>query len=363
MEFEYLNFNGRLVLNPSDFILRFENKENLRVYEKTYFEHDFADYLPLGGIDFAGRALSWCFSNDKKNPDLEISNFTNTASQVMFLLTYKNPLLSNPIQFGFKIPAVRKENGGADIEDMNRRMKAMGDTLDKRMRQLETTLSVVESLKSKTQELEERCGAHVVIPSCDYAIPADTISLKLVRINTADMGNWWYSSFPNMGFQRSCGCGGHGNMSGNNPFKSPHCNCNMQVNYETNAYTFTTLRKLNNLKYLKYCTHLVLGGVSDVQDFSPIGEMKNLRNLTICSSRNFDRNNNQNINAGNNPVLRDISWIRNLKNLTDISFVGCSQLTDISPLKDLPNLTNLDIRETGVKNTEFLVNGRLTIKK
>jgi hypothetical protein len=72
----------------------------------------------------------------------------------------------------------------------------------------------------------------------------------------------------------------------------------------------------------------------------------------------------QNItSAGQYPCIKDISWITSLKKLQNISFRGCSRLVDITPLKQLPNLKTLDIRETGVKNTDFLTHSGLTITK
>ena len=50
MEFKTGNYNTRLILNPTDLILRLEHNENHRVYERTFFERDFADFIVLGGI-------------------------------------------------------------------------------------------------------------------------------------------------------------------------------------------------------------------------------------------------------------------------------------------------------------------------
>ena len=41
MEFKTGSYNTRLILNPTDIILRFEHSETHRVYERTFFERDF----------------------------------------------------------------------------------------------------------------------------------------------------------------------------------------------------------------------------------------------------------------------------------------------------------------------------------
>jgi hypothetical protein len=56
MEFTAGEFNVRLILNPTDFILRFEHSDTHRVYERTFFERDFIDYNVLGGLEFVGKA-------------------------------------------------------------------------------------------------------------------------------------------------------------------------------------------------------------------------------------------------------------------------------------------------------------------
>ena len=66
---------------------------------------------------------------------------------------------------------------------------------------------------------------------------------------------------------------------------------------------------------------------------------------------------------GSRPVINSVSWISELKNLQTVSFLGCSSLVDIRPIADLPRLSTLDIRETGVKNTSFLTSSSLTITK
>jgi Leucine-rich repeat (LRR) protein len=70
----------------------------------------------------------------------------------------------------------------------------------------------------------------------------------------------------------------------------------------------------------------------------------------------------QNTPKDSHPNLQNISWISNLKNLKSVSFQGCGTLSEISPIKELPNLTKLNVKNTSVKNTAFLANPKLTIQ-
>ena len=96
-----------------------------------------------------------------------------------------------------------------------------------------------------------------------------------------------------------------------------------------------------------------------------LSDLKNLNTLNIIA--NFSTQNPITISNPNyiikdsNFQLTDISWISNLKNLQNVSFRGCTNLVNVGPIKDLPNLKELDLRDTGVKNTGFLASSTLKI--
>jgi len=149
------------------------------------------------------------------------------------------------------------------------------------------------------------------------------------------------------------------------PFGNPQAGCNQ--NWEPHPHTYVVVQAVNNLsnlKFLKHCTQLILSGLNEVRDYSPLGEMTQLTHLTIVSSRHFHWNNSATYpNQGNNPILTDIKWITKLKNLHSLTLLGCNSLSDITPLKELTNLRELDIRETAVRNSDFLTNPHLKITK
>lgn len=359
MEFSYTNFNGRLILNPNDFILRFEEKENYRIYERIFLDRDFVEYLAIGGINFVSAAISLLFSDsDKaKSNGLIIKDFTSNSNMIAFKLVYTNAVIVDPIVIPFQICAIRKEDAGVDLEDVNRRMKSLMSSFEKRMLEME----------SKVLELTERCGDSITISGCEYAIPIHTTTLKLVRNNCGDWDNHFYSCiFPHKNF-----CVPDGNKFTNQASSTTwQWVQNGTITLYDSPFTYSILNTnvkicLKNIKYLKNCQWLMLCGLSVIQDYSAIGNLTELQTLIICSSRETSNpiRANQQVEHSNDCQLKDISWIRNLKKLTTVKFMGCSQLTDITPLKDLPNLTTLDIRGTGVKNSDFLTNGKLTITK
>jgi hypothetical protein len=349
MDFTYNNYSGKLVLNPTDFIIHFEHNKNGRCYERTFFDRDFTEYLVLGGIEFIQKALLLFFKENSEG--LLISDWKETTNEIQFKLIYKTNILPKEIEIEFLIPAIRKNSTSPDLE-----------TLEKKIASLTKLVSGLSGISDRVKELEDRCGDTIVLPGCDYAIPTDITSLTLVLNNTEvqvnDSGNL-HSSYYN-GFYSNITI--HNNISISTPTGTWQKN-------STPTYVFNSLKNISNIKYLKNLTSLSIWGGSELTDFSILKELKKLTELNICSARrsvhesNHMYNRMKPQNAGNNPQLKDISWIKDLTNLTTVSFLGCSSLIDITPLKKVTSLAKLDIRETGVKNTDFLTNAGLTIVK
>lgn len=361
MEFQYTDYLVRITLNPVDVIVRFEHNTNFRAYEQTFFERDFPEAGLLGGLEFLGKALTSAFKQQKPG-ELTIEEFKASNSSISFDLTINNPLFVNAISFPIELQALRKESGNVDMNVLNRKVKEMNDSLEPRLAKLqaalETRLAIVDSLTVRLKEMEDRCGNHIVLPGCDYAISATLTSLSLIRNNTfLPSGSCFSSICPGMAVNTS-----NTNFDPCQPFRNDQAGINHHMRLwapNPGSYVHTGLSSLDNLKYMKNCQVLVLSGTSEVRDYSPIGQMVSLTNLTIVSSRGP----NGTSNSGNNPVLTDIKWIKNLKHLQSLTLLGCSSLSDITPLKDLPNLRELDIRETAVRNTDFLINPNLKITK
>ncbi len=399
MEFVFSEYSGRLVLNPTDTILQLEHTKNGRMYEQTFFDRDFPEVNQLGGLEFVSRLLSSVFWPEKKHPGVSITLRNQTPAEVTFVLNYYPPLLVKPIELMLTLPASRRPTGSADVHELNKKLKETAgkvETLETTVKQLvpktesletkfcSTLEKSLESLISRIKELEERSGDFIVLPGCDYAVPTSLTYLKLVRSGTATLDNYYYSSaYPHM----KCPFNQNLNVS-SNPFNTNY------ANWQPDPNTFAIgivqekrggqmaiggrltpipyLNPIKNLKYIKNLSYLTIAGMplSDT-DCSIFQYLPNLTGLTISGSRKVcyppqtphTPTNMENTEMPGTPTITHLNWITNLKHLQTLVLVGCKNLSDISALKDLPNLKELDIRETAVKNTDFLTSSQLKITK
>jgi len=354
MEFTAGEFNVRLILNPTDFILRFEHSETHRIYERTFFERDFIDYLILGGLEFVARLLragidaSVGHSHVKNKTEFEV-----TPAEINIKVPFNNGYSSKALMVEFRVPAIRREKGGADIQDMSMRLKKM-----------EEAMALCKTLYTRIEELEARCGDTITLPGCDYAIPVDVSQLILVLNNSMlPDGRRFSSWYPGMYHQHHYGWGEY---TLTNPVTHPNQGTNPTWNLlppHEKAYTFHKHLSLKNLKYLKRLTHLTICGSSESSKYETIGELQTLQELKIIPNMQSQQVNGQwqYTPRDSSPNLQNISWISNLKNLRSVSFQGCANLLDISAIKELSHLTELNVKNTQVKNTAFLINPKLTI--
>ena len=369
MELQYQGYIVTLTFNPTDTIMRFEHKETYRIYEQTFFDRDFPLASGLGGIEFVNKLVIQALDYNPTN-ELYVPTFKDSPNSIDFTISYTPAYFIKAIEIDFHLPAVRKETGKTDVGMLNRKLKELSESIEPRVATLQTTLDsrlkVFEDMIPLLKELQERCGDTIVLPGCDFVIPTHLISITLIRNNTATVtGEYVSSLYPNMK------CAARNTQNWFIAFHQDYPFMNHQHGYN-NTWTpapgfiaHNGIKNIKNLKYLRNCTILTISGTSELTDYSPIGEMSWLTSLSIISARNATSNNGTPVysNAGNNPTLNNISWVKNLKNLTNLNLIGCSSLSDITPLKDLPSLRTLDIRETAVRNTDFLMNPNLTITK
>ena len=305
MEFKYTNYEVRLILNPSDIIVRFEHTSSHRIWEQTFTARDFIEFQSFGGVEFVGHILGLALKS--ASTELRIADLEESVSVLAFSLIYTNTVLPKPVSIRLSLNAVRKASAGADIEAMNRKLNMLMD---------------------RVLEMGQRAGGYVVLPGCPFAIPENIQELFLLKWGVAidrnvqhinDYSSWLLANSDHVGVIKG-------------------------------VYHQQGITSLENLKYLTACGKLVIVPHYTVSDYSPIGTMKNLTDLTICCSTGQER-----------CTLNDISWISELKNLRFISFNGCI-VKDISPLSSLPNLHFLDVRNTGINNTAC-IGSRVNIQK
>ena len=363
MELVCGNYDVKLIPNPTDFILRLENRENARLFERTFFERDFAEYIVLGGLEFVINLL--------KDVMPKQAGIKESPTQATFTVSW-TPQFTRRIEFNFVIPAIKRDKASGDMEEVTARMKKMEKATAEQMAALDRIMVLYNTLNSHVSELEARCGDTITLPGCDYAIPTDVQNLILIQDGGMLPDGKVFSSL----YQGHFGVFNHAwnhqygipNFKQNEPFfrgdsQPTRLNWECYNDKLSKSFVFYALRSIKNLKYCKNLRQLTICGSSHLTNYN-LSENINLTHLTIVANfQNQDRGNNQNEVRlkDSHPPLTDISWISNLKNLQNVSFRGGNQLVNVGPIKDLPNLKELDLRDTGVKNTGFLASSTLKI--
>jgi len=350
MELVCGNYDVKLIPNPTDFILRLENRENARLFERTFFERDFAEYIVLGGLEFVINLVK------DKMKDAEI---TESPTQATFTLSWSSKFSPRSIDFKFTIPAIKRDKASGDMDEVTARMKKMEKAAAEQKAALDRMLVLYDKISANVTELEARCGDTITLPGCDYTIPMDIQNLILIKNwGMLPDGRQFSIVYKDFAYQSNPGWQPYDQ---NKPFHHPQHGANMTWNplpQDHKAIVFNNLKSIKNLKYCKKLIHLTICGADELRDYT-LSDLKNLHTLNIIA--NFGHQNPNYVIKDSNPQLTDISWISNLKNLQNVSFRGCNQLLNVGPIKDLPNLKELDLRDTGVKNTGFLASSTLKI--
>jgi hypothetical protein len=350
MELVCGNYDVKLIPNPTDFILRLENRENARLFERTFFERDFAEYIVLGGLEFVVNLL--------KDVMPKQAGIKESPTQATFTVSW-TPQFTRRIEFNFAVPAIKRDKASGDMEEVTARMKKMEKAAAEQKAALDRMLVLYDKISANVTELETRCGDTITLPGCDYAIPTEVENLILIKNwGMLPDGRQFSTVNKDFFFQNNLGWAPYDQK---NPFHHPTQGPNMTWNplpQDYKAIVFNNLKSIKNLKYCKNLTSLTICGAHELRDYN-LSDLKNLHTLNIIA--NFTNPNPNYIIKDSNPLLTDISWISNLKNLQNVSFRGCTNLVNVGPIKDLPNLRELDLRDTGVKNTGFLASSTLKI--
>jgi hypothetical protein len=350
MELVCGNYDLKLIPNPTDFILRLENRENARLFERTFFERDFAEYIVLGGLEFVINLLK------ETMKDIVISE---SPTQATFTVSWGSQFSPRSIDFKFTIPAIKRDKASGDMDEVTAKLKKMEKAAAEQKAALDRMLMLYDKISANVTELEARCGDTITLPGCDYTISTDVTNLILIKNwGMLPDGRQFSTFYQDFYFQS------HPSWSEynpNTPFNHAQHGQNPPWSIAKNgekAIIFNNLKSIKNLKYCKKLVHLTICGADELSDYT-LSDLKNLYTLNIIA--NFGLQNPNFKVKDSNPQLTDISWISNLKNLQNVSFRGCTNLVNVGPIKDLPNLKELDLRDTGVKNTGFLASSTLKI--
>ena len=349
MELVCGNYDVKLIPNPTDFILRLENRENARLFERTFFERDFAEYIVLGGLEFVINLL--------KDVMPKQAGIKESPTQATFTVSWKAEFIRR-VDINFVIPAIKRDKASGDMDEVTARMKKMEKAAAEQKAALDRMLVLYDKISANVTELEARCGDTITLPGCDYAISTGVTNLILIKNwGMLPDGRQFSTFYQDFYFQNNPGLAEY---VGTSPCHHPQQG-NPQwsiVKNSEKAIIFNNLKSIKNLKYCKNLTSLTICGAQELRDYN-LSDLKNLHTLNIIA--NFGLQDPTYKVKDSHPPLTDISWISSLKNLQNVSFRGCSNLVNVGPIKDLPNLKELDLRDTGVKNTGFLASSTLKI--
>ena len=330
MDYTYGEYDVRLVLNAADAIVRFEERATRKLFEATFFDRDFAEFKSIGGLEFVMKLLVGALCRD--GPTLESAI---VDKNLLLTVTYAQKLLPKPIVVSFPLPAIRRATCSEDTETLTRRIK-----------ELESKLVGITELQKRVVELESMTDGVVLMPGL-LPIPNTVHMFCVWPLGAAGAAvtsdSLWPAPFAIPEVPGAVLNHGVGNVAITH---TPSYSSITDITYSQ----FGSVHSLKQVKYLTNCNSLHIMNnktAKPVKDLQSIGALRKLTSLTLTYISN----------------LTDISWIESLTELNSVIFYGCSSLVDITPLRKLTKLKTLDIRLTGVKNTDYLTNSGLTILK
>ena len=365
MELTYANHTVRIVQNPSDIIVRFTEPTTNRTYETTFTERSFIEYQVLGGLEFVSSLLINALQEPtRKSP--AIIDFKAKTKEITFKLSYSPDTHCKMTALEFVIPAVKKDSANADLEALTRQVQALlklTDTLKATITDSKTEFSkAVEDnriafnkalgdkttmltrafedktaiLKAELDQQKAKSAGYIVIPGIRFVIDENTPELN-IGLNLSQ-NPLFENQYPNP--------------------EATYYNVNhatLQGGTQCDQYKFSFqgehsgdrcwLGDISNVKYLKKCKKLTISNGWIIKNFSPISEMTELEELNILIGDQTKIN---------QTLSFDISFVKTLKKLATVSFYGYLSIKDISPLASCPALKSVDIRKTGVGNTNCL---------
>lgn len=312
MEYIHKDYDFRLVLNPTDFVLRAEHTETHRVYEGTFRASDFGEYLVLGGLEFVIKLLQSGFN---ETDGARVDPSSQTPGLLTVMVHYSSPILAKPICISLDLPSIRRSEAGVEVAMIDKHVKAM-----------EARITELESHLSSLKYLEETFGRVVYLPGINGFIPKNLE--KLTFIGSVHCGAPFDLGIPH-NITSSCIGRVHTSFSGLSDSPGIYVN--------TTPTEFTNIKFMNHLKILSFVN-------CSSHDYSFIKELVNLTELSICGHVNWTGGSPYPFSPGSYFKINDISWIKSLKKLKTLRLIGCEGLTDPSAIARLPALRTLDVR-------------------
>jgi hypothetical protein len=274
-----------------------------KLYETTIFERDVLEYASLGGVEYVSNLIAAGLTHQSHGPVTMGLVVEKDALQLTFLRN--DPYMPRPITIILRVPAVRRSSAAEDTEVMSRRLRDME--------------AKMAGLLDQITSLRER-ALWTAVPGGGPPCPIDATSVTV-------------------GYTMDHAAAIQSNK------------CGKTYRHLSNQSDWNQ-SDISNLRHLTECTTLHIAGCAAALDFSCLKALTKLKVLSITMAVNDGAATIP--SYGCNPVLKDISWIADLKELRTVNFFGCSKLVDITPLKDLPQLTHLTLTQTAVINTDWL---------
>jgi hypothetical protein len=326
------------------------------------------EYTALGGLEFINRLVLKGLQQDST---ILTKLDASLSDRLKLTFTYTQALITKPIVIELELMLVRRTSASDDVEVLGRRLREVESliaTLGPKnestaaliKRDIESVVALlkrdVESTSKRVAVLEEMSGGMVLLPGGGPPCPAHVTTVAFIATNSKSFHSLGTTFLDSQTFTPV-----HSGVSISIKMPAHYCTA---TDYIIPYSGSLPLKSLMPVKHLKLCTTLSLVGFADrFTDFSFLGDMSQLRNLYITSAIRGTTGQPDLAVPGTNPHLTNISWITKLPNLHAVNFFGCSHLVDITPLKELKQLKLLDLRFTGVKNTECITSPGITITK
>lgn len=337
MNFELGTYNVRLTFNPADVTIRMEHRENRRLYESVFMTEDFDGLAAIGGLTTIEKILKAAFGPDSSAKITVVEEKIDTLT----LKVEVSGLICKCWTLG--LAARRRESGDTAVEVEELRTK-------------------IKSLEEEVKSLEDQLPHGIILPGCSVIIPYSNSLTLVSKMKTniklptcphcggKEISDDRLSGYNIQNQQIYC-TSGHGIHLSFQTYFGYLMEINTTFDFTTNTYVFngSNIKPLSKLKKLcnsQYSIKSLTIQNNLITDCSIIGELVSLTSITLNCSR-----------------IRDISWAKNLKQLTELNLEGCTNLSDVNVLAELPALTKLNIKGTNVKNTAALTNSRLMIEK
>ena len=143
MEFSYKSYYIRYAINPADFILRFEDKNNRKLYEGVFYEPDFKEYSILGGFDFVSNLIIEAFQQTNAFVSVNVCELKET--DISCTIEVALSILPKPIHISLHLAQIRRESVSDDLNDLSCKVIRNEDTMNAKFIQYDQSIQSIQT--------------------------------------------------------------------------------------------------------------------------------------------------------------------------------------------------------------------------